>query len=171
MMLHLMIFSMPLNYNEYRDDHRGSLFSRAPHVLVYENSAKDCFQDVFVSIWTKHEILRIENQHNYLHQAVRFRALRWLEQSRQATSLEAGLTRGMIQIVASDALECKELRTRIERRVSALPPDQQEIFLLHREQDLTYAQIAQEMKIFIKTVEKMMTLSSKSLRHINFLPP
>jgi RNA polymerase sigma-70 factor (ECF subfamily) len=153
-------------FRELYERYQGSLLTKAVTFLGCESTAKDCLQDVFVSIWIKRQSLAITNLNHYLHQAVRFRALRWLERTRLAEGLEERLLGGAEPFLASAALECKELRARLERRIDTLPPDQQTIFLLHREQNLTYAQIAQKLNISVKTVEKKMSLALKSLRYV-----
>lgn len=175
---------MPANLSHFRDDqllervaqhnadafrelyerYQQPLLTRALHFLNCENSAKDCLQDVFVSIWVKREALVISNLNNYLHQAIRFRALRCLKSSRHAIRLDDRPPRLTDSFHPSAALDYKELHLRLEARIHALPPDQQRIFLLHRDQGLTYAQIARRFGISVKTVEKKMSLALRFLR-------
>ena len=152
-------------FEELYRRYQPTLFTRALHVLGCENTAKDCLQDVFVSVWTKRESLRVENLHNYLHQAVRFRALRWLEYGRLAGGREERPGRRADTYVPSDILEYKEFRNRFETLINALPADQRKIFLMHREKGMTYGEIAAQLQISPKTVEKKMSLALKALRH------
>ncbi|HEY1199683.1 MAG TPA: sigma factor-like helix-turn-helix DNA-binding protein, partial [Niastella sp.] len=48
--------------------------------------------------------------------------------------------------------------------IQSLPPDEQEIFLLHRDGGLTYKQIAEQKNISVKTVEKKMSHALKEIR-------
>jgi DNA-directed RNA polymerase specialized sigma24 family protein len=92
--------------------YEGTLLNKAVYYLGCQHEAKDCLQDVFVSIWVKRESLQVENLYNYLHQAVRFRALRGLKYNRLAASLDERLPRLTDHFLPSDALDYKELRSR-----------------------------------------------------------
>jgi RNA polymerase sigma-70 factor (ECF subfamily) len=144
--------------------YQGSLLTKAVRFLGCENEARDCLQDVFVSVWVKRETLVSANLHNYLHQAVRFRALRRLQKSRTLRELDERVACLADYIPASGQLEIKELRHLLEKRINQLPPDQRRIFRLHRGEELTYAQIAGLLGISVKTVEKKMSLALRYLR-------
>jgi len=47
--------------------------------------------------------------------------------------------------------------------IDAMPPKRREVFLLHRVDDLTYAQIARRLDVSIKTVEKHFALAMRQL--------
>src|SRR5579872_2190639 len=75
-------------FRELYERYQRPLFNKAVYFLGCENIAKDCLQDVFVSIWVKRESLAIGNLHHYLHQAIRFRALNFLRQNRSTIVLD-----------------------------------------------------------------------------------
>jgi len=152
-------------FGEIYERYQRPLFARAFGVLRCEGLAKDCTQDVFVSIWVKRESIEIENLKSYLHQAVRFQALKCLKRYNTTASLDERAIRIPSDLIpASKTLEFKDLRQFWEGRICALPPDQREVFTLHREQNLTYPQIARLLNISIKTVEKKMSLALRFLR-------
>ena len=47
--------------------------------------------------------------------------------------------------------------------IEAMPPRRREVFLLHRVEELTYAQIARRLNVTIKAVEKHMHLAMRQL--------
>ena len=61
------------------------------------------------------------------------------------------------------ALEHRDTLKRIEAALTTLRPKTREIFLLHRSDGLSYAEIAQAMGMSVKGVEKQMT---KALTHL-----
>ena len=61
-------------------------------------------------------------------------------------------------------LELSDLKKYLSVLISQLPPRQQEIFRMSREQNLTYKQIAEQLSISEKTVEYHMGLALKYLR-------
>ena len=56
------------------------------------------------------------------------------------------------------------LKLKIQAAIAALPEKRQEIFRLAREDGLKYREIADQLKISVKTVETQMTLALKQLR-------
>ena len=53
--------------------------------------------------------------------------------------------------------------TRVMAAIEAMPPKRKEVFLLHRVEEQTYAQIARRLGISIKTVEKHMASAIRQL--------
>ena len=149
---------------ELYDRYWDSLFAKAFNFLHNEDAAKDCVQEVFIWLWGHRQSVRIENVNSYLHQATRFQALKALREEKAATGFEQRLAGLSDHILTSDALEFKELKTYLENLVNSLPEDQRLIFKLHREEALTYNQIAERLGISVKTVEKKMSLALRHLR-------
>lgn len=52
---------------------------------------------------------------------------------------------------------------RVMASIEAMPPRRREVFLLHRVEELTYAQIARRLNVTIKAVEKHMHLAMRQL--------
>lgn len=52
---------------------------------------------------------------------------------------------------------------RVMAAIEAMPPKRKEVFLLHRVEERTYAQISKHLGISIKTVEKHMALAIRQL--------
>jgi RNA polymerase sigma-70 factor (family 1) len=148
--------------------YKGQLFVTAVNFLHCENCAEDCLQDVFISIWVKRERLAIENLKSYLHQAVRFRAMNFIRQRKPWIFLDEAECMVAGNVSDSSAgfcvLECKELRRSMERIIQRLPDDQRKIFLMHREHQYTYPEIAVRLGISVKTVEKKMSMALRVLR-------
>jgi RNA polymerase sigma-70 factor (ECF subfamily) len=53
--------------------------------------------------------------------------------------------------------------TRVIAVIEAMPPRRREVFLLHRIEELTYAQIARRIGVSMKAVEKHMHLAMRQL--------
>ncbi|WP_264446292.1 sigma-70 family RNA polymerase sigma factor [Novosphingobium sp. JCM 18896] len=60
-------------------------------------------------------------------------------------------------------LEARDILRRVDQAIHRLPDRTREIFLAHRFDDLTYAQIAARMGISVKTVEKHISLALRAL--------
>lgn len=151
-------------FNELYERFWKSLFTKAFNFLRREEIAKDCVQDVFIWLWQHRHTVQIENVNHYLHQAVRFQALKAVREQRVMLSLDDRLTRFTSSILQDDTLRYKELKEIFYNILKELPEDQLEIFLMNREQGLTYKEIAAQKNISVKTVEKKMSQALKKLR-------
>lgn len=151
--------------NEIIERYWESLFNKAYSFLRDEDLAKDCVQQVFISLWQRQErASAIERLESYLHQAVRYQALKAIRSQMAAREMEQRLARATDKIITSDLLAHKELLKLIRQLIDSLPEDQRTIFKAHREEELTYSQIAERLNISVKTVEKKMSLSLRYLR-------
>jgi RNA polymerase sigma-70 factor (ECF subfamily) len=66
-------------------------------------------------------------------------------------------------VVANEA-EYSELETLYLTALDKLPPKRREIFILSRQQGLSYPEIAQQLNLSVKTVEAQITQALKFLR-------
>ena len=140
------------------------LYLSAHNILQVKAAAQDAVQEVFISLWKRRADIQVDALQPYLHQAVRFqvfKAIRAEKTDQQFFNRLALITR---DILFEDPVLFKELDTLYQQLVKALPPDEQEIFRLHRDSGLTYKQIAEQKNISVKTVEKKMSRSLKELR-------
>ena len=140
------------------------LADHAHRMLHDRDRAEDAVQEVFVALWRgRARLPAADALAGYLHRAVRNRALNQLRhtlghQIDPDGSIETAVA------PASDRVEQQELAGAIARAVGALPPRTREIFLLSREQGLTYAAIATTLDISVKTVETLMGRALRALR-------
>ena len=63
-----------------------------------------------------------------------------------------------------EELDAANLRTHIESLISMLPPRQQEVFRLSRDEELSYREIAEKLQISERTVEHHISDALKFLR-------
>ena len=64
-------------------------------------------------------------------------------------------------------LEYHELSEKLKDAIAQLPDGQREVFLMHRFDDKSYAQIADELEVSIKAVEKRMHKALQFLRKVH----
>jgi RNA polymerase sigma-70 factor (family 1) len=137
-------------------------------ILQNNDAAKDCVQNVLLRIWQNRHLYHIDNLPAYLHRAVRMECLQALRNTKHVESLDERFASIKTRLRACDPLRYKELMALMNKVLSALPEDDRKIFLLSREQDMTYKEIADKLGISVKTVEKKMTNSLRHLRtHLN----
>ena len=140
--------------------HYVSLCRIAYRILSEEDTAREVVQEVFIEIWKKQNWQELRSVQAYLITAVYNRSLKALRKQKKLVSLDQ-----VTEPVAVDVpLEQQELEIVISRGIEQLPERCREIFLLSRESELTYNQIAIQLGISIKTVEAQMGIALKKLR-------
>lgn len=133
--------------------------------LKNETASEDITTEVLVKAWeSKHSITNPATFENYLFTIARHRLIKaWQKRVDSLLSLEAAgeLTE---PAAANDPVLYKELELRYRQSLEALPEQRRRIFLLHREQHLSYREIAQQLNISPKTVENQIAATLKQLR-------
>lgn len=140
------------------------LYTSAHNILQVREAAQDAVQEVFISLWKRREAIQVDVLQSYLHQAVRFQVFKAIRAEKTDQHFFNRLALVSKDILFEDPLLFKELETIYQQLIQALPPDEKEIFLLHRDGGLTYKQIAEKKNISVKTVEKKMSRALKEMR-------
>jgi len=131
-----------------------------------DEDARDVVQEVFISIWRSFEKLdSSKNIRSYLFTATKNKCFDFLKKNKIFTSQTGELENRISEnITSQDYLQASELRSIIYSEVKGLPNKCREIFLLSREEGLTYRKIADKLNISIKTVENQMIIALKRIR-------
>ena len=147
-------------YNRYWK----ALYISAHNILQVKEAAQDAVQEVFISLWKRRENIQVDILQPYLHQAVRFQVFKAIRAEKTDQNFFNRLALISKDILFEDPVLFKELETIYKQLILSLPPDEQEIFLMHRDGGLTYKQIAEQKNISVKTVEKKMSHALKEIR-------
>ena len=123
--------------------------------LGSRDSAEDVVQGVFARIWEDRTHWVVSDVQHYLYAAVRRRALSQFRRAavRRRSAPLLALEAGRVAAEPPDAeFEAEELRQRLERALTALPPRTRAAFVLSRREGLSYAEVASRMAISPKTI-------------------
>ncbi|HKS04964.1 MAG TPA: RNA polymerase sigma-70 factor [Gemmatimonadaceae bacterium] len=143
----------------------ADLADYAARIVASRDAAEDVVQDVFIAVWNRRDALPdADKLASYLYRAVRNRALNYLRAQRGTESLIDSDGGPAIAPEADDALAADEVQTALTSALGALSPRAREVFLLSREQHLTYNEIAVTLEISVKTVETLMGRALRMLR-------
>jgi RNA polymerase sigma-70 factor, ECF subfamily len=129
--------------------------------------AEEIVQEVFLFVWERRATWEVRDSvKNYLFTAVRNAAVSWLRHERVVRRRVAETVDLFTRPVprADRELTSAELLAAVRRAVERLPERCRLIFTLHREQGLTYAEIAAILDLAPKTVEVQMGRALKALR-------
>lgn len=144
----------------------SSLVMYATHLTEDMAAAEDIVCDVFTSVWEKKEVLYMEERKAWLFSSVRNRSLNYLAHLKvrnnyQENILEKGDISGLL---TWEYYVESELRKHIEQAIRQLPPQCQKIFIMSRFNNKKVSEIAEELQISSRTVEKQISIALKKLR-------
>ena len=141
------------------------LLIHANRILQDSDEAEEIVQDLFFNIWKNKADININiSVSSYFYSAVRNNCLQYLKRKKIKGKYESYLKYNSADSIEPiEQIKYNELHQRLHQVMNQLPIRCQEIFKLNRYQGLKYKEIADQLKISIKTVEANM---SKALKHL-----
>lgn len=154
--------------------HYEPLVRFALGLLKSHAAAEEVVQEIFLNVWKQRARLDVQRTvRAYLFGATRNRAINSLRHARYEEQLAVSMntdpnptTRSVTprMVGADERVRTRELRAAIARAIEELPMRRRETFVLSREHQMTYEQIADVMGVSVKTVEEQIGRAIKSLR-------
>lgn len=130
-----------------------------------EQLIQEVVQDVFVKLWEEKDNLDIEYIKTYLYNASRNRIFNEIrDHNNRISLLENWAKREFESQEAEDCVDMEEFVKLLQMSVETLPPNCKEIYVMSRELNLSYKDIAQQKGISVKTVEAQMGIALKRIR-------
>ncbi len=155
-------------FDQIYDHYSHKLFSFIFRILKDEAEAEDIVQEVFVKIWESREkLVDYKLLNSYIFTIAynnsidlirkRINNSKYLEHLKYSSIFQISTT------TTSD-VEFNELNDQVNNLISNLPERQKQVYLLHREEGLTYPEIAKKLGISKNTVENHM---GKALKYLH----
>ena len=145
-----------------------SLAKPLRNFLIYKGSeleqANDIVQDTFIKLWENCKKVVPEKAKSYVYTL-----------ASNAFKNEMAHLKVKLKYMQSNAdsttiietpefkMEEKEFKIKLERAIAGLPATQREVFLMNRIEKKKYAEIAAELGVSVKAIEKRM---GKALKHL-----
>ena len=130
--------------------------------------AREIVQEVFISLWEKrHETNILTSVRSYLYRAVKNKSIDYLRSSKAKQKFEQETLLNKLPDTGNPAelTEYSELEKMIEKALKKLPAKCYTIFSMSRFDNLTNKQIAERLKLSVKTVEAQMTIALRKLKN------
>ncbi|MGV3766875.1 MAG: RNA polymerase sigma factor [Chitinophagaceae bacterium] len=128
-----------------------------PYLLYWVKNAElaqEISQDVFISVWrNRHRLRDVSNFSGYIYTIARNKAISAINAELSRMQNEVKEQAPEITATSAPQVELKELSSVIDAAVATLPPKRKEVFLLSREEELTYEEIAEKLSISRNTVK------------------
>ena len=143
----------------------------AEHIVRNPFDAEEIVSDVFVKLWNIREKIDITTSIKaYLVRAVHNTSLNYLERYKISNKLTDSLSNSDYEILAWDSdyplgqLYEKEIKDILENGIKTLPDACRQIFILSRNENMKYSEIADKLGISVNTVKTQMKIALARLR-------
>ncbi|MCK9618614.1 MAG: RNA polymerase sigma-70 factor [Lentimicrobiaceae bacterium] len=149
------------------DKYYDSLCNYVNLYIRNRSVSEDLVQDIFIYFWEKRGNLKLETSvKSYLFRASRNKYLNYFRDEKCHHTIEMEVSsKSEIYANSNDnTLDLKQLEEVINTSINNLAPRCREVYLLHKNDDLSYKEIAFKMNLSVKTVENQMTIALKKLR-------
>jgi len=144
------------------------LFSFVFKILKNEAEADDIVQEVFVKIWeSRHKLEDYKLLNSYIFTIAYNNSIDLIRKRINNTKYLEHLKKSAVINITPNVIsqiEYNELNIQAEKLIANLPDRQKQVYLLHREEGLTYPEIAEKLGISKNTVENHMVKALKYLR-------
>jgi RNA polymerase sigma-70 factor (family 1) len=141
------------------------LYKLCYSIIGNKEAAEEITNDVFISIWQKRHLLpKVSNPELYLLKCARNQALGHLRKPRHEIS-EESLHDFCVEweVSPEQILISSEMVRHINAAIDSLPPKCKLIFLLIKEGNLKYREVAELLNLSVKTVETQMRIALKKI--------
>lgn len=148
-------------YNDY--------FDIVCHFLNYYThdyqAIEEVVQEIFVKLWEEYQGKEIEHIKTYLYNSARNKMLNYLRDNQnRIILLEKWAEQELEKKGTSDCVDREHFYHLLRAAVDSLPEKCREIYILSKEEKLSYKEIAAIKNISIKTVESQMGIALKRIR-------
>jgi RNA polymerase sigma-70 factor (family 1) len=127
--------------------------------------AEDLVQDVFVAFWEKKETVIVHtNLKNYFLTAVKNHSINLIQRNKSITASLSELFNDIPEEESVNSFSKEELAVKVYKAIQELPQACQSVFKLAYEQNYSYQEIADTLKISKNTVKTQMGIAYKQLR-------
>lgn len=149
--------------------HYVELCSHAVRLLGSKAVAEDLVADIFCNFYEKRVFETIETSYRaYLFRTVRNRAYNYVRQNfNRDTSLDDAFAAVSLEEQQPDSItQYDELVQSVEKAIDSLPFQRRKVYLMSRFDGKSYAEIATELGLSVRTVEVHIRLATHALRDL-----
>lgn len=168
------------NEKEWPSENREAYFDALFHTyykqlcrfsfrIVHDkDKAEDVVQTCFINFWKKRKSITIQSSFKaYLFRSVYNRSINEYTRSKRIINEDISVLNETSGSISEDPIllmQAQELQKKIDRAIMAMPDGCRTVFMLSREDQLSYKEIAEMLQISIKTVENQMGKALKIMR-------
>jgi len=148
-------------FDKYFDVIRTFIFYRCGNADI----ASDIAQDVFMKVWEKREQLNNHNLKSLLYKMANDMVISNYRKNNSYADFVQSMTFEDIETASpEDELHFAELASSYAKALEKMPETQRTVFMMSRNDELKYHEIAECLNISVKAVEKRMSAALQLLR-------
>lgn len=137
------------------DRYRGRLYFFAWSITQSEMVAEEIVQDIFLKLWTQRkELTELNSLNAWLQILTRNHAYNYLKRlsNEKIILKELAETRDHSSGTNND-IQWREYQRILRHAIDDLPARQKEVYIMSRAEDMSYAEIAEQLGISVNTVK------------------
>nr|WP_321243487.1 RNA polymerase sigma-70 factor [uncultured Psychroserpens sp.] len=147
-------------YNQYSKGLRRFIFFKTQDV----DKAEDVLQETFIKLWDNCSKVDYDSVKSYLYTIATNIFLNMIKHDKVVRKHQETLTRHATNESPEFIMLETEFMEKLEHTINTLPEKQKEVFLLNRIEKKKYKEIAIQLDISVKAVEKRMHLALVVMR-------
>jgi len=143
----------------------AALCQYAYSFILDQVASEDLVQEVFLKIWDKSPSIK-SSLSSYLYRAVKNACIDHMKMKLKQSIVPIEEIEDQIEIEfeLNREEDMTQIKEKVEKAIHSLPPKCQEIFLMRRNMQMSYNEIAVSLDISKKTIENHMNMAIKKLR-------
>jgi len=127
--------------------------------------SEDIVQNVFLRIWEQHDKLKeTYSIKNYLYQSIYNEFINQYRKKNNLIAVETEYIKTLNTILEEDPKDIARLIALVKQEIQLLPPKSKKIFIMGKQEGLTYLEIAEHLNISFRTVENQMSKAFAIIR-------
>ncbi|ACU02528.1 RNA polymerase sigma factor [Pedobacter heparinus] len=141
------------------ETYRSRVFTFVVNFIHSTADAEEIVQDTFLSLWQNRDsLVKVEHPRNYIYTVVRNKTLRYLSNvARDEKMLKVVWANMQVEVnPTEEALLMRESRALIDKALSTLPAQKQQVFRMCREEGMSHEDIALEMGLSKSRIKNIM---------------
>ncbi len=143
-------------------------FKQVKNFIYYKlgdvDAAEDIAQECFVKVWENRQKVKPESAKSYLYTIANNLTINQLKRQKVIYKFLSRKSRLEHNENPQFQMEMDEFDRHLQNAIASLSEKQRMVFLMNRIDNLTYAEIADQLGISVKAVEKRMTGALATLR-------
>ena len=147
-------------FDTYFEDVRKYIFYRSGD----EEIATDIAQETFMKIWEKHMIIDPKRVKGLLYKIAGDLFISQYRREQVAYNFFNNFQLNESSNTPEDEYSFQELKKAYEAALKSMPEKQRTVFLMNRIDELKYKEIAEQLGLSIKAIEKRMSLALEHLK-------
>jgi RNA polymerase sigma-70 factor (ECF subfamily) len=149
-------------------------------ILRNRENAEEMVQDVFIKLWDGRKQINIQTSvKSYLYKSVHNKCVNFINHKRIEEKFSNEFKQENVDLVSPVSkdypianLLSQELGTAIQNAIASLPEQCREVFIMIRQDEMSYAEVAETLEISVNTVKTQLQRAITRLRELlqEYLP-